>query len=62
MQNSEAQQTMSIRDFAKQENIGLTTAYEGARNGTIPVLRLGRRILVSMPAWRQMLLDAGSEK
>lgn len=53
---------MTIRAFAKQEDIGLSSAYEGARNGSIPVIRIGKRILVSMPAWRQMLLDAGDNK
>ena len=47
--------TISIAEFARQEKIGISTAYKAARNGDIPVIKIGNRILVSVPAWRQML-------
>jgi excisionase family DNA binding protein len=38
--------TMSIEDAARELGIGRHTAYRCAKQGQIPTIRLGRRILV----------------
>ena len=42
--------------------IGRGAAYEAARRGDIPVLRIGRRWLVSKVALDKMLVEAGQTK
>ena len=41
--------------------LGRSGAYEAARRGDIPVLRIGRRWLVSKVALDKMLVEAGRE-
>jgi len=38
--------TMTVEDAAKVLNIGRNQAYAAARAGELPVLRIGKRILV----------------
>lgn len=42
--------TISVEETAKFLGIGRTAAYEAARRGEIPTRRLGRRVLVPVPA------------
>jgi excisionase family DNA binding protein len=50
--------TMSIESAAKRLGIGRSAAYEAARNGQIPVIRIGKRLLVPIVAMERMLAEA----
>lgn len=47
--------TISVETAGKYLGIGRAAAYECVRNGEIPVLHLGRRLLVPVPALMKML-------
>ncbi len=49
--------TISVSDAATLLGISRNTAYEAARTGQLPILRLGRRLLVPVPALLRMLED-----
>ena len=51
--------TYSIPEVAKVLGIGRTAAYEAARTGEIPTIRIGKRILVPVAALERLL--AGNE-
>jgi excisionase family DNA binding protein len=44
------QATISIEQAAQVLGLGRTAAYEAARRGEFPTRRLGRRVLVPVPA------------
>jgi excisionase family DNA binding protein len=48
-------ETTSIEDAAKRLNIGRNQAYEAARHGQLPVIRIGRRYLVPTAALNRLL-------
>lgn len=54
--------TMNIAAAARVLGIGRQTAYELARQGKLPVLRLGRRLVVPKAALERMLSEAGSAR
>lgn len=47
--------TQSVREAAKDANIGVNQAYDAVRRGEIPRIKLGKRILVLRKPWRKML-------
>ena len=47
--------TLSIEEVASLLGLGRTAAYEAARRGEIPNRRLGRRVVVQVPALREWL-------
>ena len=49
---------MTVEEAARYLQIGRGSAYEAARTGELPVIRIGRRILVSRAALRRMLETA----
>ena len=51
--------TVNIPDAAEILGIGRQTAYDLARQGKLPVLRLGKRLVVPKVALERMLADAG---
>jgi excisionase family DNA binding protein len=53
-----ARATMTITEAARLLGIGRASAYEAARRGEIPTIRLGRRWLVSRSALDR-LIEAG---
>jgi excisionase family DNA binding protein len=53
-------QTLSIPETAKALGIGRSAAYEAARNGEIPTVKIGKRILVPTVALERMLDEAGT--
>ena len=57
--------TITVPEAAKALGIGRSAAYEAARAGQIPTIRIGRRILVPVVAMERMLagaeVDAPSE-
>ncbi len=57
-----AKQTVAfnIKDTAKMLGIGRNQAYEAARRGDIPTIRIGKRILVPKVALERMLKTRGA--
>lgn len=45
-----AKATISVEQAAKVLGVGRTAAYEAARRGQFPTRRLGRRLVVPVPA------------
>jgi excisionase family DNA binding protein len=54
--------TMSIREAANYLGIGRNSAYEAARAGQIPTIRIGRLLRVPVVALERMLDRAGSSE
>ena len=52
--------TLSIEEAATLLGLGRTAAYEAARRGQIPTRRLGRRLIVPVPALLEWLGADGS--
>ncbi|HAN64462.1 MAG TPA: DNA-binding protein [Rhizobiales bacterium] len=50
--------TLTIPETAKLLGVGLNQAYEAARRGEIPTIRIGRRILVPVAALERKLQGA----
>jgi excisionase family DNA binding protein len=48
-------QTMSIEEAARLLGIGRNNAYLAARNGEIPIIKIGKRILVLKEPLKRML-------
>ncbi|MCL4849623.1 MAG: helix-turn-helix domain-containing protein [Acidobacteria bacterium] len=51
--------TLSVEEAARVMGIGRNSAYEAIRRGELPVVRLGRRLLVPQKAL-EVLLSGGS--
>ncbi len=49
--------TLSVPEVAEILGIGRAAAYEAARTGQIPTIRIGKRILVPVAALEQLLKD-----
>ena len=47
--------TVSVEEAARLLGIGRSAAYEAARRGELPTRRLGRRLLVPVPALLEWL-------
>lgn len=47
--------TISVEEAASLLGLGRTAAYEAARRGEIPSRRLGRRVIVPVPALLEWL-------
>lgn len=47
--------TMTVEEVAAALNISRSLAYEAARDGRIPTIRIGRRLLVSRRALEKLL-------
>lgn len=59
----ESRVTLTIEETAALLGLGRTAAYEAARRGQIPSRRLGRRVVVPVPAlqeWLHTSIDGGS--
>lgn len=52
--------TMTIEEAAQALGIGRTAAYKAARNGELPTIRLGRRLVVPVAALERMLAGEGA--
>lgn len=50
---------MSVSEAGRKLGLSRNTAYEAAKRGDIPVLKIGRRLLVPVAALER-LLDGGS--
>ena len=49
----------TIREAASLLTLGRSSMYQAVRNGSIPSVKLGRRILIPRAALEQFLLTAG---
>lgn len=49
----------TVDEAAKTLNIGLNSAYQAVKNGEIPSIKIGRRILIPVVALEKMLSEAG---
>ena len=52
---------ISINEAAETLGIGISKAYQAAKSGDIPTIRLGKRILVPVAALEKMLAKANPE-
>ena len=50
--------TITIEETAKVLGVGRNKAYEAARRGEIPTIKIGKRILVPLAALERMLQGA----
>lgn len=48
-------QVITVEETGKVLGLGRTAAYDAVRRGEIPSIRLGRRIVVPVPALERML-------
>jgi excisionase family DNA binding protein len=53
--------TLTVPEVAAMLGISRSTAYVAARQGQLPTLRLGRRLVVSVPALIEMLRRQGND-
>ena len=59
MMTNEERLVYTVEEAGKLLGIGRSAAYEAARTGELPVIRIGRRWLVSKQALDRMLSEAG---
>jgi len=53
---------MSVPEAGEKLGISRTQAYLMVRRGVLPVIKLGRRIVVPVPALMKMLENAGTKE
>ena len=58
-ETTDSRQTLTIDEAARVLGIGRNGAYEAARRGDIPTVRIGKRILVPRVALDEKLRAAG---
>ncbi len=47
--------TITVEEAAERLGVSLTLAYKAAKTGQLPVVRVGRRMLVPLAAFERML-------
>lgn len=58
MKDSVTRLTVTMPEAARLLGIGRNTAYEAARRGEIPTVRIGKRLLVPVSALDRLLDDS----
>ena len=58
MLNKDSELAISVEDAAKRLGIGRSLAYSMANDGRLPTIRLGRRLMVSVPRLTLMVSEA----
>ena len=53
----ESKQTLSVEEAAKVLGIGRNLCYDRVKTGEIPVIKIGRRLLVPRAALEKLLAD-----
>ncbi len=53
---------LTIMEAAEELGISKGSAYEAARTGAIPTIRIGKRLIVPRVAFDKMLAQAGEPK
>ena len=54
-------ETLTVEEAAQRLGIGRGTAYEAAKRGEIPTIRLGKRLVVPKAALERMLTLGSSQ-
>lgn len=54
--------TLTVDEAAERLGLSRPVAYQAVKRGEIPVIRIGRRILIPIAALEKMLANAGSRK
>jgi excisionase family DNA binding protein len=54
--------TYTVPEVGRRLGIGRKQAYDAAKRGDIPTIRIGRRVLVPKPAFERWLLDPQSAR
>ena len=62
MTNEPKRSTMTVKEAAKRLGIGRDQGYAAAHLGQIPTIKIGRRLLVPVSAFENMLANAGTDK
>jgi excisionase family DNA binding protein len=57
MESKSSRRTTTIVEAAKVLGVGRNQAYEAARRGEIPTIRIGKRLLVPLAALEQLLQE-----
>ena len=55
MTTSDGRLTITVAEAATRLGIGRNAAYEAARAGLIPSIRIGKRVLIPIAAFERML-------
>ena len=58
MENQADRKTLTILEAANALGIGRNAAYEAARRGEIPTIKIGKRLLVPLVALERLLQGA----
>jgi excisionase family DNA binding protein len=58
--NAAARRTLTVPEAGRLLGLGRQASYEAARRGELPVLRIGRRLLVPAPALDRLLSGEAS--
>lgn len=53
--------TLTVEEAGKMLGISRATAYQLANQGKLPVIRLGRRLLISKAGLERMVNEAGAK-
>lgn len=54
-----ARLTLTITEAGQMAGLGRSAAYQAAKTGEMPVIRIGGRLLVSRAAWEKKLNGEG---
>lgn len=54
-----ARQTLTVPEAAERLGISRNHAYEAARSGDLPTIKIGKRLLVPIAAFERMLSGEG---
>jgi excisionase family DNA binding protein len=60
--SDESRLTLTVDEAGRLLGVSRMTAYAAVRDGTIPSLRIGRRVLVPRKAFMEMLARPGGER
>ena len=53
--------TVTVKEAATLLGIGRDTAYAAVRDGTLPSIRLGKRLVIPIAALNKLLAEAGQQ-
>ncbi len=53
--------TLTVPEAAKMLGLGRNSAYEAVRNGTLPSIRFGKRIVIPLLAVERLLREPGRQ-
>jgi excisionase family DNA binding protein len=62
VQTTPERRVVTVREAAVMLQISPGSAYEAAKRGEIPTIRIGRRLLVPIGSFERMLTKTGGEQ